>query len=166
MERIIEERVSAGFPGKAIQWGAVGDVGLAVETVKGKIEKEMHGIQFQSMNSCLYVFDKLLASSEPIVSTMVVAKKNMTKSTNSLGIVEYLKNAFNIKEMTPEFLKKKLFDIGLDSLMTVELMQVLERDYDVTVPLQNVRNLTVQDLIDLANKKAIENKKERENISK
>lgn len=31
MERICEKRVSQGLPGLAIQWGAVGDVGLVAE---------------------------------------------------------------------------------------------------------------------------------------
>jgi len=31
MERICEARVKDGLPGLAVQWGAVGDVGLLVE---------------------------------------------------------------------------------------------------------------------------------------
>lgn len=36
-ERVVEERVRAGLPGVAIQWGGIGDVGVLAETL-GEIE--------------------------------------------------------------------------------------------------------------------------------
>lgn len=36
-ERVVEERVRAGLPGVAIQWGGVGDVGVLADTL-GEIE--------------------------------------------------------------------------------------------------------------------------------
>ena len=38
MERICEARVREGFPGLAIQWGAVGDVGLVADMQEDKVE--------------------------------------------------------------------------------------------------------------------------------
>ena len=38
MERICEERMKSGLPGIAIQWGAIGDVGLIQVTYLDYIE--------------------------------------------------------------------------------------------------------------------------------
>lgn len=53
MERICEKRVNDGYPGLAIQWGAVGDVGLVAnmqeensEVVIGKLTVNCYGFQF------------------------------------------------------------------------------------------------------------------------
>jgi len=35
MERVIEQRTSDGLPGLAVQWGAVGDVGIILEQMGG-----------------------------------------------------------------------------------------------------------------------------------
>jgi len=52
MERVCEKRKTDGFPALAIQWGAVGDVGVAVETISSDV---IGGTVFQSMMSCLNV---------------------------------------------------------------------------------------------------------------
>ena len=38
MERICEARVREGFPGLAVQWGAVGDVGLVADMQEDNVE--------------------------------------------------------------------------------------------------------------------------------
>lgn len=143
MERIVEDRKAAGFPGKAIQWGAIGDVGLAVELNNDK--EEVGGTIKQRIASCLKLLDELLTSPDPIVSSMVVAKKK--KRNMHGGIMGYLKSAFNIRNNSPAFLKQTLFEIGVDSLMTVEVLQVLERDYELSLPLESLRTLTLQDIV-------------------
>lgn len=79
MERIIECRNRDGFPGKAIQWGAVGEVGLVADLAEDKIDMEIGGTLQQRISSCIQELDNLLSSEDPIVSSMVVAeKKNRT----------------------------------------------------------------------------------------
>lgn len=38
MERICEQRVKEGYPGLAVQWGAVGDVGLVADMQEENLE--------------------------------------------------------------------------------------------------------------------------------
>jgi len=38
MERVCEARVRQGFPGLAVQWGAVGDVGLVADMQEDNVE--------------------------------------------------------------------------------------------------------------------------------
>ena len=44
-----------------------------------------------------------------------------------------------------------LADLGLDSLMGVEVKQMLERDYDLVLPMKDVRQLTINKLNEITN---------------
>lgn len=44
-----------------------------------------------------------------------------------------------------------LADLGLDSLMGVEVRQTLERDYDIMMAMREIRQLTINKLRDLSN---------------
>lgn len=46
-----------------------------------------------------------------------------------------------------------LADLGLDSLMGVEVRQTLERDYDIVMAMREIRQLTIKKLRELANSK-------------
>ena len=66
-ERICEARREDGLHGLAIQWGPIGDVGVAADMEIPSI----FSISKQRINSCLEVLDKLLQSHYPIVSCIV-----------------------------------------------------------------------------------------------
>lgn len=42
-----------------------------------------------------------------------------------------------------------LADLGLDSLMGVEVRQTLERDYDIVMSMREIRHLTIKNLQEL-----------------
>lgn len=42
-----------------------------------------------------------------------------------------------------------LADLGLDSLMGVEIRQILERDYDIVMSMREIRQLTISKLREL-----------------
>jgi fatty acid synthase len=102
MERIIEKRYRDGFPAKAIQWGPVGDVGLAYEillkNLSNQFDFEIAGIIPQSISSCLENLDILVASSDPIVSSLALCERTSEKQSN-LSFVDFIKRAFNIKDL-------------------------------------------------------------------
>ncbi|XP_011066187.1 PREDICTED: fatty acid synthase-like [Acromyrmex echinatior] len=75
MERICEKRAEEGLPGLAIQWGAVGDVGLVADMQEDNKELIIGGTLQQKISCCLDELDKFLLQSRPIVSSMVVAEK-------------------------------------------------------------------------------------------
>lgn len=87
MERICERRVSEGLPALAIQWGAVGDVGLLADMQEDHKELVIGGTLQQSISSCLCELDGFLQRNCPIVSSMVVAEKKASSTTSS-NIVE------------------------------------------------------------------------------
>ena len=45
-----------------------------------------------------------------------------------------------------------LADLGLDSLMGVEVRQTLERDYDIVMAMREIRQLTINKLRELSSK--------------
>lgn len=47
-----------------------------------------------------------------------------------------------------------LADLGLDSLMGVEIRQILERDYDVVMSMRDIRQLTINKLQEVTNNKS------------
>lgn len=46
-----------------------------------------------------------------------------------------------------------LADLGLDSLMGVEVRQTLERDYDIVMAMREIRHLTINKLRELSKSK-------------
>lgn len=63
-------------PGLAIQWGMIGDVGVAVEKFGNKVTA-VGGTLPQRMSSCLDSMDQFLCQSKPVVSSFVPASVSM-----------------------------------------------------------------------------------------
>lgn len=80
MERICEKRVADGLPALAVQWGAVGEVGLVAEMQEDHKELVIGGTLQQKISNCLEVLDGFLKQCSPIVSSMVVAEKRAAGS--------------------------------------------------------------------------------------
>ncbi|XP_055643690.1 fatty acid synthase-like [Toxorhynchites rutilus septentrionalis] len=140
MERIVERRVVDGLPGIAIQWGAVGEVGVVADMAEDRLDMEIRGTLQQRILSCLQELDRLLTSVEPIVASMVVAEKRLDCSFHN--IIEAVMNIISIREFKSISMDSSLADVGMDSLMAVEIKQVLERDFDLTLSPQELRTLT------------------------
>ncbi|KAL7049985.1 hypothetical protein ACKWTF_003930 [Chironomus riparius] len=145
MERIIEERHNLGLPAKAIQWGAVGEVGIVADMQEDKIDMEIGGTLLQRISSCLEELDTLITVDSPIVASMVVAEKRY-KGSGKGGVLEMLMTIMGIKDMKSLSLETKLSELGMDSLMTVEISQTLERDFNIIITPQELRSLTVAQL--------------------
>jgi len=92
MERVCEKRANEGLPGLAIQWGAVGDVGLVADMQEEDKELIIGGTLQQKISCCLDELDKFLLQSRPIVSSMVVAEKK----AGSLGLDSLIETVANI----------------------------------------------------------------------
>ncbi|XP_067616135.1 fatty acid synthase isoform X2 [Eurosta solidaginis] len=145
MERIIENRVKHGYSGKAIQWGAVGEVGLVADMAEDKIDIEIGGTLQQRISSCIFELDTLLSAPDPIVSSMVVAEKHVGSLGNK-NILETVMNIMGIRDLKTVSLGTTLSEMGMDSLMAVEIKQTLERDFDLILTPQDLRALTFQKL--------------------
>ena len=145
MERLCEERRKAGLPGLAIQWGAIGDVGIAVENFGN--DAVIGGTMPQRIPSCLSVLDRFLQSPFPVTSSVVRAESSSeSKSDSKPKLVAAVAHILGIKDVKTVAPATTLADLGLDSLMGVEIKQTLERDYDVILSAAEVRGLTLGQL--------------------
>ncbi|KAJ8972225.1 hypothetical protein NQ314_000286 [Rhamnusium bicolor] len=149
MERIAEARQAAGLPGVAIQWGAIGDVGLILETMGGN-NTEVGGTLPQRMSSCLSTMDLFLQQPNAVVASMVLAEKHKGTIANQVSLTDAVANILGIKNAATVTTSASLADLGMDSLMGAEIKQTLERNYDLVLSAQEIRALTFGRLIELS----------------
>ena len=71
------------FPasGLAIQWGAIGDVGVVLDTM-GNNDTVVGGTLPQRITSCLSSLDTFLNQEHPVCSSFVLAEKKTKVKTN------------------------------------------------------------------------------------
>ncbi|XP_052751948.1 fatty acid synthase-like [Galleria mellonella] len=149
MERICEQRKKDGLPALAIQWGAIGDVGLVADMQYEDVQLEIGGTLQQRISSCLLALDKFLKQDEPIVSSMVVAEKK-AGSSNCGNIVEAVAQIMGIKDLKTVSRQIPLAELGMDSMMAVEIKQTLEREFEIFLTAQDIRTLTFARLLELS----------------
>jgi fatty acid synthase len=169
MERICEQRQHDGLPGMrnrkqllfnltilsfsalAIQWGAIGDVGMVIENL-GSNDTVVGGTLPQRMTSCLETIDYFLQQSVniPIVSSYVLAEKLQKTSgvsDASASLIETIANILGIPDASTMSLESTLADLGLDSLGSVEIKQLLEQKYSVSLAnSKEIQQLTIKRL--------------------
>ncbi|XP_053598737.1 fatty acid synthase [Microplitis demolitor] len=156
MERICEKRVAQGFPALAVQWGAVGDVGLVADMQEDNKELVIGGTLQQKITSCLQELNYFLTQNNPIVSSMVVAEKR-AGGAGSLNIVDTVLNIMGVKDLKTVSHHTSLAELGMDSMMAVEIKQSLEREFEIYLTAQDIRGLNFAKLIEM-NSKDLEKK--------
>lgn len=135
----------------AIQWGAIGDVGLIIETMGGN-DTVVGGTLPQRMASCLSAFDVFLQHPQPVLASMVLAEKRKSGSGGSqVSLIDAVANILGIKDTKNINASATLADLGMDSLMGAEIKQTLERNYDLVLSVGEIRTLTVKRLQELQN---------------
>ncbi|CAG9818816.1 unnamed protein product [Phaedon cochleariae] len=150
MERIVESRQAVGLPGIAIQWGAIGDVGLILETMGGN-DTEVGGTLPQRMSSCLTTMDVFLQQPHSVVASMVLAEKKKGAGGGAqVSLTDAVGNILGIKDASTVTPSATLADMGMDSLMGAEIKQTLERNYDLVLSAQEIRALTFGRLMELS----------------
>ncbi|KAJ8946540.1 hypothetical protein NQ318_004676 [Aromia moschata] len=143
MERLCEKRREDGYPALAIEWGAVGEVGLVAEMQEEHIEMEIGGTLQQRISNCLQVLDTLLAQKEAaIVSSMVVAEKRGGDAAAD-NIVDSVINILGLTDKKTISLHSTLPELGMDSMTGVEIKQTLEREYEIFLTPKDMRTITL-----------------------
>ncbi|KAH6943743.1 hypothetical protein HPB50_026358 [Hyalomma asiaticum] len=145
MERLCEQRAADGLPGLAIQWGPIGDVGLLEKQEDADVETA--GFSLQPISSCMAVMDYCLSQKHPVVSCFVKSSTSSTQDNrDKRDLVESVVRILGIKDPSKMNPTVSLGELGIDSLMSIEMKQLLERDYDVTLSVQEIRQLTVSQI--------------------
>uniref|UniRef100_A0A673VNW4 Fatty acid synthase n=1 Tax=Suricata suricatta TaxID=37032 RepID=A0A673VNW4_SURSU len=152
MERVCEKRHHDGLPGLAIQWGAIGDVGLVVDSL-GSNDAVVSGTLPQRITSCLEVLDLFLSQPYAVLSSFVLAEKKATilgDGADRQDLTKAVAHILGIRDLATVNLDSSLADLGLDSLMGVEVRQILEREQDLVMSMRDIRHLTLRKLQELS----------------
>ncbi|KAB0791247.1 hypothetical protein PPYR_03047 [Photinus pyralis] len=136
MERICERRKRDGCPGLAIQWGPIGEVGLVAER-----KNPVRGTLPQKVSSCLGVLDTLLSQDEPVVCSMVIAEKRRNCS-GSQNIIDTIMRIMGVKDLKTAGMHTSFLLMGMDSIIAVEIKQILVREFNVDFSDKDMRELT------------------------
>ncbi|CAB3260160.1 unnamed protein product [Arctia plantaginis] len=149
MERICEQRQADGLPGLAVQWGAIGEVGLIVDTMGGD-ETVVGGTVPQRISSCMEALGALLALPHAVGASLVLADKRRAAAAPTQDLVHAVANILGIKDPSKVSDSANLAELGMDSLMGAEIKQTLERGYDVVLGVGEIRALTFAKLRGMA----------------
>ncbi|OQR66937.1 fatty acid synthase-like [Tropilaelaps mercedesae] len=148
MERICEKRKADGLPGLAIQWGAIGDVGVVLETMAGN-DTVVGGTLPQRIYSCFSVMDHFMGQDHPVVSSMVKADTKKQPGGKTADLSAAVAHILGVKDVSKLNPNTTLGELGMDSLMGVEVKQLLERELDLTLPMQEIRGLNLNKVKEL-----------------
>ncbi|XP_045766807.1 fatty acid synthase [Maniola jurtina] len=148
MERVVEQRQADGLPGLAVQWGAIGEVGLIVDTMGGD-DTVVGGTVPQRIASCMEALGALLARPHAVAASMVLADKRRAAQAPTQDLAHAVANILGIKDPSKVSDSANLAELGMDSLMGAEIKQTLERGYDVVLGVQEIRGLTFAKLREL-----------------
>ncbi|CAG7837949.1 unnamed protein product [Allacma fusca] len=127
MERICEQRRKEGLPGLAIQWGAIGDVGVVHDKMGGN-DVIIGGTLPQRITSCLNVMDSFLQQSVPVISSLVLPSQLAGGKSGALSVAQKVGHILGIRDVSKVNAGSTLTEMGMDSLMSSEIKQVLERE--------------------------------------
>lgn len=77
---------------------------------------------------------------------MVAKKHELAASGKKASLVDMVLNIMGIQNAKSISLNTTLADLGVDSLMTIEIQQALEREFDICMSTQDLRATTFQTL--------------------
>lgn len=158
MERICEYRQKLGLPATAIQWAAIGDTGIVIESMEYDNNSIVQGTHPQRMVSCLQIIDYFMQQPHPILSSMVIAEKRKADGNAGVSLVDSVFNVLGIKIIKDIQENATLNSLGVDSLMVAEIKQNLERNFDIILSIPDIRQLTISKLLAIENKQPKDSK--------
>ncbi|XP_061709202.1 fatty acid synthase-like isoform X2 [Cydia pomonella] len=148
MERLCEQRQADGFPALAVQWGAIGDVGMIVDII-GYRDIEIGGMRTQTISSVLETLGVFLSLPHAVTASTVVGDKGRATDQSLEHLLQAVADILGITDLDKVNETATLAELGMDSLMNTEIKQVLERGHDVFLSAREVRALTFRAMRDL-----------------
>lgn len=150
IDDLCSRRKADGLAALSIAWGLVGDVGWVADNMVDV--SNLAGTVPQRINSCLNVMEKVLYSSFSNIVSLVPSDGARLPSKSG-NMAEIIFNILGVKDpstLNPEI---TLGDLGLDSLMAVEMKQVLEEQTGKAYSSKEIRSFKVREVNEFARKK-------------
>ena len=153
MEEVCRQRKKDGYPALAIEWGIIGDVGLVMD-MGGYNGTVILSSKTQRVESCLETLDKLMQRDETVVVSYVKSYASNADIASETDLLKLLHRTLGFTDASSVDKNASLSSLGLDSLMAVELQQIVERLKGVSLSIQAIRDMTIADFMELAKEKA------------
>lgn len=116
-------------------------MGLVAELQESNTELVIGGTLQQKIINCLAVLDQFLLQKDPVVASMLVAEKRAGEG-GAENIVDAVLNILGIRDVKTVSAHSTLAELGMDSIMAVEIKQTLEREFEVYLTPQDIRSMT------------------------
>ncbi|KFM59156.1 Fatty acid synthase, partial [Stegodyphus mimosarum] len=142
MERVCEKRSSMGYHGLAIQWGIIGEVGV-VHRHMGD-DARIAGVCAQSVKSCLDTLDTFCTLKYPVVSSYVTTGSSQIKAQGD--VLQQIVKMLGMKDLSELNNFRSFGEMGIDSLVGIEIKNLLESACDVTLTMQEIREMKFDDV--------------------
>lgn len=151
MDSICERRRKDGLPGVSIQWGVVGDAGIVADSSNSN-DMILLGSQAQRMHCCLDVIDRSLQGHDPIVISYVKAdaRNDEDSGVDKVDIMNVITRLLGLKDISSVAPELTLGGLGVDSLIAVEIKQVLDKTLGTQMSVRDVRELTITKLMQMS----------------
>lgn len=114
----------------------------------GNNDAEMSDTLIQHMSSCLASMDIFLQQPYPVLASSMLAENH--KTGNKADLVATIANIFGIKNVNSVNPNDTLDDLGVDSLMSMEIKQILKKNYDILLATQEICDLSFAKLQELS----------------
>ncbi|XP_053201038.1 fatty acid synthase-like [Panonychus citri] len=154
MENICRKRRLDGLHGLAIRWGVVGDVG-AITEMNFPSNEIVRSFAPMRLNLVLDSLEKTLFSLDNNHLSTIVSfpdKKSASSLGNNYSLKQKIFHILSFKHETKVDPQSTLSELGLDSLMAVEIKQALDTDYDYSMTTNEIQELKVDELDELEKK--------------
>ncbi|XP_065221118.1 fatty acid synthase-like isoform X2 [Planococcus citri] len=145
VERICETRQADNLPALAIQWGAIGEVGMVSEILDHDLSVDFGGLMQQNVKSCLEILRLFMKQQNPVVCSKIVADK----CSIDADIIITVANILGIKDLKTISLTWTLPELGMDSITRMELKLILESEFKIFFTSEDLLTMTFSKLYQL-----------------
>ncbi|GFR81558.1 fatty acid synthase-like [Elysia marginata] len=147
LEKICERRKRDGLPATVPQWASIADVGIVAQMGNQVIITRKFPQRFFNV---LNVFDYMMSSAAVVTTSYVLIERSMIAAGGEESMVDQVLKAvgkiLGIKNVSTVDGDKEFIDMGVDSLMSVEIKQALERDVDLVISTKDIQLMTFNGL--------------------
>lgn len=146
MDQLCRRRNLESLPALSIQWGQVGDVGY-VHEYKEQVDLDSLPLQEQSISSCLSSLESLLLQNRTGVTSYVPKKLSLYTDTSSILDAEHtsqgklstkIASILGLRNDEIADNERSFSELGMDSLMAVEIQHVIEEKTGEKIKLPNI----------------------------
>ncbi|MEJ2611175.1 MAG: SDR family NAD(P)-dependent oxidoreductase [Candidatus Thiodiazotropha sp.] len=151
-DELCRRRHAEGLPGAAIQWGPIDDVGFFFN-YKEQVDIASVRVKPQSIDSCLRALESCILNEIPVMASVVdidefgLTQVAVQERLSEEQLVEDIKSIIGLSADVEIGAGRRLIELGVDSLMVVEIRHRLRETYGLNVGPAEIRDVSLDDLV-------------------